>query len=128
MCQCLACDCIWCNCFGVCCAGVAENLLCCRCWMCKDDALKQIDPECCACGWSGYGGNFCCYGMICCAPDAVRNWSKAKSAKPWSSHIWIKVFTIVFLIKIDWNQSTSPQNAKSKLSLSVLPSIHVSLH
>jgi len=49
--------------------------------MCKDDELRKLEPECCNFGWSGYGGNFFCCGVICCAPDAVRNWSKAKSSK-----------------------------------------------
>jgi hypothetical protein len=80
MCQCLICDCWWCNVCGVCCAGVAYNYLCCSIWCCKAEDLQKIDANLChCCTFEGLGGNFCCYGEICCAPDYLKQWSKLRS-------------------------------------------------
>lgn len=80
MCQCVCCDCWWWNFFGVCCAGWNWSFFLLSCWLCKPIELMNLDPECChICTWTGYGGNFLCYGNICCAPDAVKQFSQLKS-------------------------------------------------
>ena len=40
-----------------------------------------MDPGCCHCcdGWTGYGGNFFCYGGVCCAPHYVASYSRTVS-------------------------------------------------
>ena len=39
--------------------------------------MLPFDPECCACcRWTGWGGNFCCYGCLYCAPESVKNYSR----------------------------------------------------
>ncbi len=77
MCQCMIADCCWVNCCGVFCAGLAENMLFCSCWICKQPILETIKPGCCICGeMVGLGGNGFCTGYICCAPDWVKNYSK----------------------------------------------------
>ena len=81
MCQCLICDCWWCNAFGICCAGIHEAWCCiCSCWICKPSEMLPLDPTCChCCVWTGYGGNFCCWGGVCCAPEKVKEYSRIMS-------------------------------------------------
>lgn len=33
------------------------------------------------CVWTGFGGNCICYGELCCAPEAVINYSKIKGGQ-----------------------------------------------
>jgi hypothetical protein len=80
MCQCLCCDCWWINYCGIVCAGWHYAICICSYWLCKPDDLANIDPNCChICDCDGYGGNQCCCGSICCAPDTVKTWSKMRS-------------------------------------------------
>lgn len=77
MCQCLVCDCWWCNWCGVCCAGWHYAFFCLACWLCKPIEMQNFDPDCCKClAWTGYGGNFFCYGNVCCAPESVKMFSR----------------------------------------------------
>jgi hypothetical protein len=77
MCQCVICDCWWCNLCGACCAGWHWSFFVISCWVCKPLELVGFDPECChCCTWTGYGGNFFCYGSLCCAPEAVKMYSR----------------------------------------------------
>ena len=79
MCQFLCCDCWWCNWCGAY-AGVHNAACICSYWLCKPDDLSAIDPECChICACDGWGGNCCCWGDICCAPDSVKQWSQMMS-------------------------------------------------
>jgi len=49
--------------------------------VCKPPALANIDPECChICAMDGWGGNCFCWGNICCAPKAVKDWSHIMSS------------------------------------------------
>lgn len=42
--------------------------------------MSELDPDCCKmCVWTGWGGNCLCYGELCCAPEAVKNYSRIKS-------------------------------------------------
>ena len=76
MCQCICCDCWWINCCGAC-AGWHYAWCLCSCWICKPLEILAFDPNCCnCCICTGYGGNLCCYGGVCCAPDAVKNYSR----------------------------------------------------
>lgn len=80
MCQCVLCDCFWWNCCGICCAGFHQSWFCVAYWCCKPEELTAMDPDCCKIGeWTGWGGNCCCYGELCCAPDAVKNYSRIKN-------------------------------------------------
>ena len=82
MCQCLIADCIWCNLCGICNAGWVEALLFCACWIAKPQEIQNAKPDCCVCGeFVGYGGNFFFYGMYCCAPEYVINYSKSLTEK-----------------------------------------------
>lgn len=77
MCQCVICDCCWWNLCGHCCAGYHIALCFASCWLCKPLGLLQSDPSCChCCTWTGYGGNCFCYGVVWCAPDALKRWSR----------------------------------------------------
>ena len=77
MCQCMCCDCWWVNYCGVCCAGWHSALFCISCWLCKPMEMQNFDPDCCRlCAWTGYGGNFFCYGGVCCAPEGVKMYSR----------------------------------------------------
>lgn len=81
MCQCLICGCCWWNYCGVCCGGIHEAACVCSYWLCKPDDLRLIDPECChVCACDGYGYNCLYYGIICCAPRAVQEWSGLRAA------------------------------------------------
>ncbi len=81
MCQCLPCECWWCNCCGTC-AGFAYLYCCCGFWCCKNDEMKRVSDACCyCCESSGYGGNFFCYGCVCCAPTWLQTYSKVASGK-----------------------------------------------
>jgi hypothetical protein len=80
MCQCLICDCWWYNYCGVCCGGCHEANLIYSWWCCKPEDLRLIDPECChICKCDGLGYNCLYYGSICCAPQAVIEWSRLRS-------------------------------------------------
>jgi hypothetical protein len=80
MCQCVLCDCWWCNLCGEFCAGAAINFFVLGCWVLKPEDMKN--PACCsACTWTGLGDNLFCWGGICCAPDYVKDWSRAKGGK-----------------------------------------------
>ena len=80
MCQFLCCECWWFNCCGVICGGCHEAACIYSYWCCKPDDLAAIDPECChICACDGWGGNGCCWGNVCCAPDAVKQWSQMLS-------------------------------------------------
>lgn len=40
----------------------------------------MTNPACCSvCTCTGCGGNLCCYGIIYCAPDYVKDYSRLKS-------------------------------------------------
>lgn len=52
-------------------------------------------PECCKCGWSGLGNNFCCLGLVCCVEERVKEWSRSKK---WSYHI--QIFYLDYLTPI----------------------------
>lgn len=81
MCQFLCCNCWWFNFCGVCCAGFHNAYCVCSYWLCKPVELTNIDPECChICAFDGFGGNGCCWGNICCAPESVKEWSRVMSA------------------------------------------------
>lgn len=76
MCQCVICDCIWGNLCGVVCGGCFMGWLCASCWLAMPDEMIQIDPLCCKVGCpSGWGYNYCCYGLICCIPDSIKTYS-----------------------------------------------------
>lgn len=80
MCQCVLCDCFWWNVCGVPCAGIHHACFCFSYWCCKPAELADFDPDCCkVCEWTGWGGNCLCYGELCCAPEAVKNFSRLKS-------------------------------------------------
>lgn len=77
MCQLLVCDCWWLNCCGIPCGGFNNSACVCSYWLCKPVDLMAIDPECChICAFDGWGGNSCCWGGICCAPESVKQWSR----------------------------------------------------
>lgn len=81
MCQCLICGCCWWNYCGVCCGGIHEAFCVCSYWLCKPEDLRLIDPECChVCACDGWGYNCLWYGIICCAPKAVMEWSGLRTA------------------------------------------------
>ena len=81
MCQCLLCGCCWWNYCGVCCGGIHEAFCVCSYWLCKPQDLRLIDPECChICACDGWGYNCCWYGIICCAPKSVMEWSGLMTA------------------------------------------------
>lgn len=81
MCQFLCCDCWWFNCCGILCAGVHTAICICSCWICRPEDLEVIDPGCCKmCLCDGWGGNSCCWGSVCCASGAVREWSRMRSS------------------------------------------------
>ena len=76
MCQFIVCDCLWCNWCGTL-AGIHNAACIYSYWLCKPADLASIDPDCChICELDGWGGNFCCWGNICCAPMSVKQWSK----------------------------------------------------
>ena len=88
MCQCIICDCIWWNYCGVCCGGIHEASFCWSYWCCKPDDLRLIDPACChICDCDGFGYNCLYYGVICCAPKAVIEWSGLRTAGKTASHL-----------------------------------------
>lgn len=81
MCQFLCCDCWWFNCCGVPCGGLHDAICICSYWLCKPPGLQAIDPECChICAFDGWGGNCFCWGNVCCASDAVKQWSRLVSS------------------------------------------------
>lgn len=81
MCQCYICGCWWLNCFGVCCGGCHDASLIYSFWLCKPDNMRMLDPQCChICALDGFGFNFICQGSVCCAPKALREWSKLLTA------------------------------------------------
>ena len=80
MCQFLCCDCWWFNCCGVLCGGWHDAYCVCSFWLFKPAELSNIDPDCChICAFDGLGGNFCCWGNVCCAPESVKQWSRSVS-------------------------------------------------
>lgn len=75
MCQCVLCDCLWLNMCGVCCAGLHLALGCMACWMCKP--IEMANQENCEIGtYTGCGKNVFCQGMLCCAPEYVKQYSQ----------------------------------------------------
>ncbi len=41
----------------------------------------RFDPECChILAFDGWGGNCFCYGSVCCASQAVKDWSREVSS------------------------------------------------
>ena len=75
----MCCDCWWINLCGVVCGGWHSALLCVSCWACKPGELQAYSPNCCeCCTWTGIGGNFFCYGGVCCAPEALAMFSRGR--------------------------------------------------
>ena len=80
MCQCVCCNCWWVNIMGVCCGGLHSACCLASCWMCQPDDLYNIAPDCCICCYcTGIGGNTCCLGNVCCAPEYLTIWSNQRN-------------------------------------------------
>lgn len=75
MCQCVLCDCCWWNFCGECCAGWMAAYCCLGCWLCKP--IEMSNPACCSiCTCTGCGHNCFFYGILYCAPDYVKEYSR----------------------------------------------------
>lgn len=80
MCQCVCCNCWWVNFMGVCCGGLHSACCLASCWMCQPDDLFNINSDCCICCYcTGIGGNTCCLGNVCCAPEYLTIWSNQRN-------------------------------------------------